>query len=352
MKRTPNLVKAHRASSLALGLTALAFAHLMGGIAPAAAAPRPEAEVLFQEGTALLDAGKPAEACPKLEESQRLDPAPGTQFYLAECYAALGRTASAWLLFSDVADRSRASHKLTEERKARARAEALAPRLSRLTIVVPEPTASLRGLEISRDGVTVGKAAWGTPIPVDPGPHVIRATADGRAPWEATREVEGPRAMITITVAPLEAQAEAPSKPSAEAPRPGGEGPRAGSAGQRLAAGVIGGVGLASLAAGSALGALSLSRNGAWQDETAKAGCINGRNCAAASIPEIRSIEAERDRFALLSTVGVIAGSALSVGAVILWATAPPSPRAKEAKVRLLPAVDRGGLGVRLDGSF
>src|SRR5262249_28863679 len=45
----------------------------------AAAQPTPEAARLFQEGRALLEAGKPAEACERFEQSLKLDPdSPGT----------------------------------------------------------------------------------------------------------------------------------------------------------------------------------------------------------------------------------------------------------------------------------
>src|SRR4051812_8772615 len=54
------------------------------------------AEALFREGKHLLSAGKLDEACPKLEESQRLDPKPGTLINLAYCHERQGRAATAW----------------------------------------------------------------------------------------------------------------------------------------------------------------------------------------------------------------------------------------------------------------
>src|SRR4051794_17555175 len=62
------------------------------------------AQVLFDDAMQLVKKGKATEACPKLEESQRLDPAMATQFRLAECYQQTGRIASAWSVFIEVAD--------------------------------------------------------------------------------------------------------------------------------------------------------------------------------------------------------------------------------------------------------
>src|SRR5215212_4797523 len=100
--------------------------------APNAAAAR----ALFGEGRKLAAQGKYREACPKFEESLRLDPGMGTQFNLADCLEHTGRTATAWAQFLDVAAAARAAAQSERERVARERAAALEPKLSRLTIEV------------------------------------------------------------------------------------------------------------------------------------------------------------------------------------------------------------------------
>lgn len=47
----------------------------------------------------LVQKGDWAAACPKFEESERLDPGIGTLYHLADCYEHVGRLATAWGLF-------------------------------------------------------------------------------------------------------------------------------------------------------------------------------------------------------------------------------------------------------------
>src|SRR6476620_2846381 len=91
-----------RAAVVLLALSATQIARVQahaqeGGDARAAA------QALFDSARTLMAQGNFNDACPKLEESQRLDPGVGTQFNLAVCYEAIGRNASAWSLFLEVA---------------------------------------------------------------------------------------------------------------------------------------------------------------------------------------------------------------------------------------------------------
>src|SRR5947208_8874106 len=72
---------------------------------------RARAEKLYDEAIELLDRGDYTQACPKLEQSDQLDPALGTRFNLAECYEHEGKLASALIRFRQVAIVARESGK-------------------------------------------------------------------------------------------------------------------------------------------------------------------------------------------------------------------------------------------------
>src|SRR5258706_6398517 len=92
------------------------------------------AEKLFAEARKLLDAGKYAEACQRLADSQKLDPGVGTLLNLAQCYEKMGRTATAWATYHEAAAAARANGQMYREQKAARAADGLVPNLSQLTL--------------------------------------------------------------------------------------------------------------------------------------------------------------------------------------------------------------------------
>src|SRR5262245_7456929 len=144
------------------------------------------AEALFREGKELMRAKDYARACPKLAESYRQDPATGTLLALGMCQEQSGLLASAWTTYSDVIGRAQREGQKDRETAAKQRAAAIERRLSKLTLEVPAELARLPGFKVLRDGAPVPEAAWGSAVPIDPGNHVVEATADGRGRWEQT----------------------------------------------------------------------------------------------------------------------------------------------------------------------
>jgi hypothetical protein len=190
------------ATVLAAGLGIAVLAGLPGERS-AFAQPSPEARTaasaLFDDGRRLMSESKFNEACPKLEESQRLDPGTGTLYQLSVCYESIGRIASAWIGFRDVAVQSANAGQAEREKIARGKASALEARLTRLKITAPPGT----GVEVKRDGAVVSPALWGTPVALDPGVHKVSASAPGKEPWEITVQLDQPGATVSVEVPTL-----------------------------------------------------------------------------------------------------------------------------------------------------
>jgi serine/threonine-protein kinase len=328
-----------------------------GGVARAQPSPetRAAAAALFEDGKRLMGEGKYAEACPKLEESERIDPGMGTLFNLAVCFEQTNRTASAWVGFRDVAGMSAAAGLGDREKMARGRAAALEPRLMRLKITMA-PAMSGAGIEVKRDGAVVSPALWGTPVPLDPGKHKVSASAPGKEPWEITVVLDQPGGVITVDVPPLldhKPGAVAPpaggpaAKPGGpvEAPPPppleGGASPRPWQRPVGITATVLGAVGLG---VGTAFGFLGKSA----KDASNVSNCDAKTNfCNAAGLLQ----RADAVHKGNIATGVFVAGAVLAAGGVVLWITAPSASSPKSAAWQR-PELGVGPTGVAVRGGF
>jgi hypothetical protein len=159
-----------------------------------------EAEALFREGKRLIKEGNLAAGCEKLEASDRLEPSVGTELNLGDCREKNGQLASAWAAFLKAAGNAKkAGNDKGRETEARNRAAKLEPRLSYLTISVPQ-ASRVAGLTIARNGTTIDEALWNSGVPVDVGTYQITGQAPGHEPWNTTAKVVGEGARVSVEV--------------------------------------------------------------------------------------------------------------------------------------------------------
>jgi hypothetical protein len=159
-----------------------------------------EAEVLFTDANRLIAEGKLAEACDAFEASNRVEPGAGTLLALGQCREQNHQLASAWSAYKDALSRAKDSRKRDF---ATARIKALEPRLSYLTVSVPDDSR-IDGLTLTRNGKSFDPALWSRALPVDGGVYLIAGNAPGRQPWQATAQVPADGAKISIEVPKLE----------------------------------------------------------------------------------------------------------------------------------------------------
>lgn len=340
------------ATALAIGFASLSLAPPRAALAQPSPDARAAAAALFEDGKKLMAEGKHAEACPKLAESQRIDPGMGTLFNLAVCYEQTNRTASAWVGFRDVAAMAMAAGQADREKAARGRAAAIEPKLMRLKITV-QPAAAAAGVEVKRDGAVLAPALLGTSVPLDPGKHVISATAPGKEPWEVTVSLDQPGNVITVDVPPLLekkpiASVVAPPPPpqggpvQPPQPPPDLPTPRAWQRPLGIAATAVGAVGL-----GLGVG-FGFMAKGAFNESNTSGNCDAATNkCNPAGLEQRAGAVSKGN----VGTGVFIAGAVLAAGGVVLWITAPSAPKPATGALSI-PQIGLGPSGVAMRGAF
>jgi len=305
------------------------------------------AQALFDEAQQLVTDEQWQQACPKFLKSMQLDRAVGTQLNLARCYAQIGKTASAWLHYTEGAAAAAAAGQAERAEAAKQLANELAASLSKMRIVVEDKS---EGLEISRDGETVPPAVWGALVSLDPGSHEIVAKAPGKRTFRANVEVAAEGDEVEIVIAPL--QDDTPVLSPAEAAALDGRKPIANTIDEpttvsdeptasqesgvstHMAVGISAGVvGVIGVGIGAGFGLAAQSR----QDESLQ-------NCLASDINRCneQGLAAREDAqsAAAVSTGMFVAGGVLLATGVALMITAP-SDEADSSAIRIdtLPVV-------------
>lgn len=290
------------------------------------------AETLFQDGKRLMAEGKYSEACPKLDESNKIDPGAGTLTALALCHRGEGKTATAWSEFKEVISLARRDNRKDREQVAEENINELEPKLSKITITI-DRAAQQQGLEIKLDAQKIPLAMAGSPFPADPGVHKLTISATGFKTRESVIELGAERDDKKITVAPLDADQTAQTGPAAGTTT---EAPKSGS-GLKTASYIIGGAGIVGLGIGIVTGILAASKHG-------------DADCKNDICPNADATDKEKSAATMgnISTVGFIAGGVLLAGGVVLNILAPSSKSSPSTTGRLqfVPSVSpQGGFG-------
>lgn len=282
------------------------------------------ARSLAEDGLRAVREGRDDEGCPKLFEAWRLDTTLlGAGFAAAGCHERRGQLASAWADYASVAGKAEARHDARAD-EARAHADALKPRLSTLTIVVPAPLAALEGLRVERDHAPVGAVMFGVAVPIDGGTYTISVSASGRRQRSSTVEVppEGGKVELIVEEPPLLEPVE-PPPPSAPPPRL--EAPTK-LGGLGIAAIVLGATGAIGLGVGVGLGVQ------AEADYSSVTGCL-GNVCDPSSAATRRSALGLADA----GTGTFIAGAVLGATSIVLGVIAATSARPSTDGISLTP---------------
>ncbi len=316
----PPRLRVPRLLGVCLAASALA---VLAAPDPARAQSQDEAaaRALFNDGRRLVKAGDYEQACGKFEAARKLVATAGVLLNLADCHEKIHRTASAWAEFGDAADAAARAGRPGDEEEAKKRQAALQDKLSLLSIRADGATDDE---VVRRDGTVIDRSALGTAIPVDPGKHTVTAEAPGRRPWTTTFEVSEPGKTRTVTVPRLDesapvakapaategAAARAPDAALESVPAPTVPDRSSTGSGQRIAGWTVGGVGVATMAAGGVMALVARSEYTNAVNEGV------GRHDD--SVKAVQLADA--------ATVVLAVGGAATVTGIVVLLTAPKAP--------------------------
>lgn len=331
MTKTGRTWLARTALGLAVGIATVTVA---SSDARADDAATQEATQRFDEGNALWGRGEHEQARLKYVQAWSVLKKPGVLFNLARAEQHQGHTLDAYLHFREFLTMPQTDPARTE--LAKKFLADLGTKVSLITLAPGTP----RGTQVRVDGVVAGEAPLAEPIAVLAGPHeLVLSFGEKRRKWSVPCPAE------RTVVAEFEgSEAGAPSPPPAER----------GAGGSWTVPIVLGVVGVAGVAAGAVMGALSSS-----SDDELRLLSV-GAPCAGPGAPGCKPLEDAASKASGLGTgslVGYIGGGvflgAAVVSAIVLrpWATRSLS-EPKRAGVTFVPLVGVGGGGGAMVGRF
>jgi hypothetical protein len=293
------------------------------------------ADSLFREGRALFSAGRMSEACKKFEESQALDPSPGTLLNLGACHREQGdllRSMADFRLAIELAS----TH--PDETRRAAWSEAAEKELQALEPRIP--TLKVRSTTSGQISVSLDGALLAEPFPpsgtlVNPGRHRVEARAPGRVPWGL--DVRVVEAQVLEIVVPELSAAPSAATPSAAGAEPG-------VSSQNVAPYVAFGISGALLGGGVVTGLLARSAESELEEQ-----CTEPDPARSGRVLCDPSLESTRDRARTLGVVTDVlwAGSLVSAGVgVFLLLNEPGNETKKVGRAAGRPATPKLGLNV------
>ena len=301
------------------------------------------------EGITLADKGNCAAAVDKLARAEKLFHAPTTLVRLGECQVQLGRVVEGSENLGRASREELAANAPAAFVAARARAKkglaAAIAKLAHAKVTVKAPPNVT--VTVAVDSVTVPAANVGEDRALDPGPHLVEATAPGYLVASAAINLrEGGSEEVTLTLQadpnPPAGKPPPPPEKKAAAPPPPIS---AEVAPNRTVAYVLLGVGVVGVGVGAVFGLNALSK----KDELSTA-CPNNE-CRT-------SQEGELDSAKTSGTVSTIAfgvgGAALVVGGILFFTASSGSsaPRSALPPPRLVARPYVGPTSLGVVGSF
>lgn len=325
---------------------ALLASQLAGG--PASAQTKEEldkARAMFLEGVSLAAANNCAAALAKYQAVAKVKVTPQVAFNMAECEERLGKLVSALGSYRLAASMVVNGKPAEVAKPVGGRISSLEERIPRLVIERTEQTS-----HIELDGVELGSSQIGAENLVDPGTHTVSGKVGETEVWRESVQI-GEKERKSVTVKIDVEKFKPPPRPTATETAPietaAPTSTEVAAPPSKAPAFVIGGLGVASLAAGGALLGIGLGSVSALEKN-----CPTHQNCPASDKDKYNSARTLTGVGEALLGVGV---AAVAVGVVVLVVrgsgSKPPagagssSAAANQVKGPIISVSVRGGAG-------
>jgi hypothetical protein len=332
----------YRLATLCAGCLTLCAILQTDAQAQSEARPPPDeleaARSLFAEALRDEESKRYLEALQKFQRVRNVRVTASIDYRIGSCYEGLGRRVLAYAAYRDAMVAGQGDSQSAEVVEAAAgRLGALASHVARLGLVLPQ--ASPPDIEVRVDDAVVDRVALREPIPLEPGPHTVTATARDVAPFRSEIALpEGGQVSLTISLAPR-------SLPEALAtvPRPSERG------GASRTLGWIGVASAGALLVGS--GTLLVVR----QSEISKLdrACPGG---VCGGVSNRSDLESTRNRAVIEGPVAAVLGVAGiavgGLGAYFLFTAQDASHLSRGTRTRVAPFLAREGGGIAVAGAF
>lgn len=300
-----------------------------------------KADTLFKKAKRLLADKRYAEACQTFEDVVKLDPkAIGGLLNAGKCYEEWGRLARAYTWY-EKALTTAAEAKDEREPQIKALVEELDTNVPRLTIKVPDGADLAIVATLTLDGRPVDQATLGQENRVDPGPHVIEFTVDGKKKKKTAPVERGGSSEITVDIP--KAKPRGPDEPEEQ---PVVAVPSSTPGRGRKIAGIV--VGSAGVVAIGVAGALTLSARSKYLDAIDQHCGGSSSNCTPEGLDITHDARSRANKMTVVTLIGVAAVA----GGVILYLTAPTASAREDRTVYLAPQITGDGAAAVLGGTF
>jgi hypothetical protein len=290
----------------------------------------------FQQALALETAGDWSGASVLFQQVAQVRLTPQVRFHIALCEEHLGKLAAALGHYQIAADEAQEAQATEVAAQVASRTEGLKARIPKILI---ERGAGAEYASVSLDGIALGATSIGTELPVDPGPHTIDATAQGYKPFNAKFQIaEKETKKIEIL---LEALPPPPPEEKASASIGGDVAPP--PPGKNLVPFIVGGAGVASLAASGVFFLLRSKSIHSLEDA-----CPTRTNCPA----DEKSTYDQGKTYTVVADVTLGVGVAgVATGAALFFVYRKKAPAPASATAQIVPLWGTGP-GAAVVGTF